>query len=62
MPFRIQKVGDKYEVVTIETGKSHGITTHEMAEKQMRLLEGLIQGEKRPRRRAKVYHKGEKMY
>lgn len=62
MPFRIQKVGDKYEVVTIETGKGHGITTHEMAEKQMRLLEGLLHGEKQSHRRKRVFHKGEKMY
>ena len=39
MPYVLKKVGSKYEVVTKETGKGHGITTKKKAEAQKRLLE-----------------------
>jgi hypothetical protein len=58
MPYKLVKVGDKYATQTIETGKTHGLTTKAKAEAQMRLLEMLMKGEPQmPRKRAKMYHK-----
>lgn len=59
MPYKLVKVGDKYATQTIETGKTHGLTTKAKAEAQMRLLEMLMRkGEHQmPRKRSKMYMK-----
>jgi hypothetical protein len=62
MPYRLVKHGNTYATQTIESGKTHGWTTKEKAEAQMRLLEGLMMGEGRRPRSPKVYHKGQKIY
>jgi hypothetical protein len=42
MPYKLVKMGSKYATQTIETGKTHGLTTKKKAEAQMRLLEMLM--------------------
>jgi len=41
MPFSIIRRGNEYAVKTIATGKTHGYTTKEKAEAQMRILNGI---------------------
>ncbi len=44
MPYTLQRKGNEYAVKTIATGKTHGFTTKEKAEAQMRLLNAIDKG------------------
>lgn len=51
MPYKIEKKGNYWYVVTISTGKEHGKhTTKAKAEAQLRLLEGIEHGTIKPKR------------
>jgi len=44
MPLKIIRRGNEYAVQNIKTGKTHGFTTKEKAEAQMRLLNAIEHG------------------
>ncbi len=47
MPYKIEKMGDSFEVINSKTGKKHGKhPTRAKAEAQMRLLYGIENGMK----------------
>jgi hypothetical protein len=44
MPYIIHKKGNKFEVISVKTGKSHGLTTKKKATAQERLLRAIDHG------------------
>jgi hypothetical protein len=50
MPYKIKGIGGTYEVMNVESGKTHGKTSKKKAESQMRLLRAIEHGFK-PRRK-----------
>lgn len=44
MPYDIKKSSGKYEVMNLQSGRSHGKTTKKKAEKQIRLLRAIEHG------------------
>lgn len=42
MPYKLKKVGTKFAVENTMSGRLHGLTTKDKAEKQQRLLEYLM--------------------
>lgn len=50
MPYKLKEIGGRYEVMNVESGKTHGKTSKKKAESQMRLLRAIEHGFK-PKRR-----------
>lgn len=44
MPYKLKEIGGKYEVMNIDSGKTHGKTTKKKAKAQMRLLQAIAHG------------------
>lgn len=46
MPYKLAEIGGKYEVMNIDSGKVHGLTSKKKATSQMRLLRAIEHGYK----------------
>jgi hypothetical protein len=44
MPYKLKKIGGKYEVMNLDSGKKHGKTSKKKAESQLRLLRAIDHG------------------
>jgi hypothetical protein len=44
MPYKLKKIGGKYEVMNLDSGKKHGKTSKKKAESQLRLLRAIEHG------------------
>lgn len=45
MPYKVVRRGDQYAVMTIKSGKLHGLTTEDKAKAQMRVMIAAEKGE-----------------
>jgi hypothetical protein len=44
MPYKLKEIGGKYEVMNVQSRKTHGKTSKKKAQAQMRLLQAIEHG------------------
>ena len=44
MPYKLKEIGGKYEVMNVDSGRTHGKTSKKKAQAQMRLLQAIEHG------------------
>jgi hypothetical protein len=51
MPYKLKEIGGEYEVMNMDSGKTHGKTSKKKAQAQMRLLTAIKEGGFKPKRK-----------